>query len=203
MRWSVFIDYLSSARVMEQYCTMYKAILGVGDTFSNAKDFFQRVCFIMDFFILLDTPSGSCCQRKEHRTTHVKPLRFIHCCTLSYSSSCILWRHWLLKKILVLVLAWKSNHKVPFLPLGYSCPLQTILLSDLFRCDSRLQIVMAFWHTIIVSNGLSHPTQKVWIQMKGHQTAITIRWRCHTRLDVPSDDISGRFFQGWRNPLMI
>ncbi len=120
--------------------TMYKAILGVGDTLSYAKDFFQRVCFTMDFFFfispthpipffpilhsglrcasmafllrgvwlalqrvhqlglhppLLDTPSGSCCQRKEHRTTHVKLLRFIHCCTHSYSSSCILWWHWL------------------------------------------------------------------------------------------------------------
>jgi hypothetical protein len=31
---------------------------------------------------------------------------------------------------------------------------------------TALQIVMAFWHTIVVSRGLSHPTQKVWIQSK-------------------------------------
>jgi hypothetical protein len=35
------------------------------------------------------------------------------------------------KKILGLVLAWKSHLKVPFLPLGHSYPLQTILLSYL------------------------------------------------------------------------
>jgi hypothetical protein len=54
-----------------------------------------------------------------------------------------------------------------FLPLGHSCPLQTTLLSDLVGCDSPLQIVMAVWRTIIVSRGLSHPTQKVCIQTKG------------------------------------
>jgi hypothetical protein len=42
-------------------------------------------------------------------------------------------------KILVLVLAWKAGLKVPFLPLGRSCPLQTILLSDLVWYDSPLQ----------------------------------------------------------------
>jgi hypothetical protein len=43
-----------------------------------------------------------------------------------------------LKKILGLVMAWKSGLKVPFLPLGHCCPLQTILLSDLIGCDSPL-----------------------------------------------------------------
>jgi hypothetical protein len=71
-----------------------------------------------------------------------------------------------LKKIIGLVWAWKSGLKVPFLPLGRSFPLQNILLSDLFGCDRPLQIVMAFWGTIIVSRGLSHTTQKVWIQTK-------------------------------------
>jgi hypothetical protein len=65
------------------------------------------------------------------------------------------------KKILGLVLAWKSGLKVSFLPLGRFCPLQTVLLSDLVGCDSPLQMVIAFWSTIIVSRGLSHPTQKV------------------------------------------
>jgi hypothetical protein len=50
------------------------------------------------------------------------------------------------------------------LPWGHSCPLQTVLLSDLVGCDSPLQRIMAFWRTIIVNRGLSHPTQKVWIQ---------------------------------------
>ncbi len=67
----------------------------------------------------------------------------------------------LFKKVLGLVLAWKSGLKVPFLTLGCSCPLQTILVSDLVGCDSPLQIVMAFWHTIIFSRGLSHPAQKL------------------------------------------
>jgi len=34
-------------------------------------------------------------------------------------------------KILGLVLAWKSGRKVSLLPLGPSCPLQIILLSDM------------------------------------------------------------------------
>ncbi len=50
-----------------------------------------------------------------------------------------------LKKIICLVKAWKSGLKVPLLLLGPSCPLQTILLSDLVGCDSPLQIVMVIW----------------------------------------------------------
>jgi hypothetical protein len=61
-------------------------------------------------------------------------------------------------------MAWKSGLKLSFLPLGCSCPLQTILLNDLVGCDSPFQIVMAFWHTINISRGLSHPTQKVCIK---------------------------------------
>ncbi len=76
------------------------------------------------------------------------------------------WWHRLKKKMLGLVLAWKSGLKVPFLTLGRSCPLQTLLLSDLVGYDSPLKIVMAFWHSIIVSRGLSNTTQKVWIQSK-------------------------------------
>ncbi len=88
-----------------------------------------------------------------------------------------------LKKILDLVSACKSGPKVPFLPLGRSCPLQTILLSDLVGCYSPLQIVMAFWRIIIVRRGLSNPTQKVWIQTKRApnchyylQRAVTPKW---------------------------
>ncbi len=40
-------------------------------------------------------------------------------------------------------LACVSGPIVPLLPLGPSCPLQTILLSDLVGCGSPLQIVMA------------------------------------------------------------
>jgi hypothetical protein len=39
------------------------------------------------------------------------------------------------KKSLGQVLAWKSGLKVPLLPIGPSCPLQTILLYDLVRCE--------------------------------------------------------------------
>jgi hypothetical protein len=70
------------------------------------------------------------------------------------------------KKTLGLVLARKTGLKVPLLPLGGSCPLQTILLSDLVGFDSPLQIVKAVWCTIIGSKGLSHPTQKAQIQTK-------------------------------------
>jgi hypothetical protein len=42
------------------------------------------------------------------------------------------------------VLAWESGHKVPLLP---SCPLQTILLSDLVGRGILLQIVMTVWCT--------------------------------------------------------
>ncbi len=89
------------------------------------------------------------------------------------------------KKILGLELAWKSGLKVPFLPLGGSCPLQTILLSDLVGCDSPLQIVMAFWHTISVSTGLSHPNQIAWFQTKRAPNChyYISAEGCHTRLD--------------------
>jgi hypothetical protein len=50
------------------------------------------------------------------------------------------------------------------------CPLQTLLLSDLVRCGSLLQIVMYAWHlflifevhqtAIMVCIGLPHPTRK-------------------------------------------
>jgi hypothetical protein len=49
------------------------------------------------------------------------------------------------------VVAWKSGLKVPFLPLGRSCPQQTILLNDLVGCDCPLQIVMAVWRTFFVN----------------------------------------------------
>jgi hypothetical protein len=61
-------------------------------------------------------------------------------------------------------MALKSGLKVPLLPSGRYCPLQTILLSDLVGCYSLLQIVMAVPCTfskfqasqiaIIVSSGL-------------------------------------------------
>jgi hypothetical protein len=42
------------------------------------------------------------------------------------------------------LVAWKTGLKVTLLPLGRSCPLQTILLSDLVMCDSLLQIIWPF-----------------------------------------------------------
>ncbi len=119
----------------------------------------------------------------------------------SQLSSRILRWYWLFKKILGLVLAWKSGLKLYCLTLGRFCTLQTILLSDLVRCDSPLQIVMTFWSTIIVSRGLSHPTQQVWIQTKRapnyhyyQQRAVTPDWM---------GSIALCFFQWWRNPLII
>jgi hypothetical protein len=83
---------------------------------------------------------------------------------------------------------------VPLLPLGPSCFLQTILLSDLVRCEILLQIAMAIWRAfakfeahqtaIIVSSGLPYPTHQDQIkrkvrQNKGHyylQRAVTPDW---------------------------
>ncbi len=60
---------------------------------------------------------------------------------------------------------------MPLLPLGPSCPLQTILLSDLVWYDSPLQIEMVVWRAffkfkasqlaMIVCYRLPHPTQHV------------------------------------------
>jgi hypothetical protein len=63
------------------------------------------------------------------------------------------------------------------LPLGPSCPLQIILLSDLVVCGSQLQKVMALWRiffllfearqtAIIVCIGFPHLTQQVQIQKR-------------------------------------
>ncbi len=88
-----------------------------------------------------------------------------------------------IKKILGLVLDCKSGLKVLLLPLGDSCSLQTILLSDLVGCNSPLRIVNVVhffqllispnWHYYI-SSWLSSPTQQVQIFKKVCQTAITI-----------------------------
>jgi hypothetical protein len=45
---------------------------------------------------------------------------------------------------------WLSSGLIsgPKVPIGPSCPLQTILLSDLIGCGSPLQIVMTFWRTL-------------------------------------------------------
>ncbi len=92
---------------------------------------------------------------------------------------------------------------VPLLPLGPSCPLQTILLRDLVGCGSPLQIVMAVWCSffrfearqtaITVCSRYPHPTKQVQIFLKVRQTAITI---CSGLLyptgwaAQPSEDIS-------------
>jgi hypothetical protein len=79
------------------------------------------------------------------------------------------------KKTLGLVLALKSGLKVPLLPLGPNCPLQTILPSDLIGCASQtLQMVMAIWRnfflnlkpakmSLLSAEGCHAPTQQVQI----------------------------------------
>ncbi len=52
-----------------------------------------------------------------------------------------------LKNCIGQVFAWVSVFKVPLLSLWPSAPLQTILLNDLVKCGSPLQIVKAVWHT--------------------------------------------------------
>ncbi len=57
---------------------------------------------------------------------------------------------------------------MPLLTLGPSCPLQTILLSDLVECDGPLQIVMAFWRTFF----------KIWCAPNSNYFSPA---GCHTR----------------------
>ncbi len=109
-------------------------------------------------------------------------------------------------------MAFKSGLKVPLLTLGPSCPLQTILLSDLLGCGSPLQILMAVWRTFFkfearqmattICRGLSRPTQQVQILKKEvRQTSITVcRGLSHLTgwTSLASENISRRFFQGQR-----
>jgi hypothetical protein len=80
-------------------------------------------------------------------------------------------------------LAWKSGLKVSLLPLESSCPLQTILLSDLVMRQAATDSMAnrhAFFNfkgrqtAIFVSSGLPHPTQQVQILKYVRLTAITI-----------------------------
>ncbi len=100
----------------------------------------------------------------------------------------------------------------PFLPLGPSCPLQTILQSDLVGRDSPLQIAMASWLTIIFSRGLSLPIHKIWIQTKrspnchyyapkgchtqkdGQHCPLIMYQSVFSRVEKPSDDVNNRLF---------
>jgi hypothetical protein len=80
------------------------------------------------------------------------------------------------------VLALRSGHKVSSLSLKPSCPLQAILLVDLFRCGSPLQIVMAVWQAflkfevhqtaIIVCNRLPQVAKQVKFFKKVRQMAV-------------------------------
>ncbi len=89
-----------------------------------------------------------------------------------------------------------------FVPLGPSCPLQTILLSNLVGHDSPLQIIMAVWQTffkfearlnshyclrqtvITIYRGLPD-----WMGSIAYRFAVLI-----SRAEKPSEDINSRFF---------
>jgi hypothetical protein len=92
---------------------------------------------------------------------------------------------------------------VHFLPLGHSCPLQTILLSEMVMFDSPLQIVMAFWGTIMVSRGHTRP-RKLEFKQKECQTAITMYLQKAVIPDrmgsIASDNVSGRFYSRVEKP---
>ncbi len=92
----------------------------------------------------------------------------------------------ILKKSLPgLVLAWKSNLKMPILAFGPSCPLQTILLSDLVGCDSPLQIVTAVWR----------PFFKIWTVPKSRC--------CQQRAVTPDPGSSNSFKKMHKTPITI
>ncbi len=122
-------------------------------------------------------------------------------------------------KIIGLLLAWKSGLKVSFLPLGPSCSLQILLLSDLGGGDSPLQIVIAVLLTFFCSTSNNHYCQQ-WaptpdpassnskkcvklslLSAEGFQTRLN--WHhCHlrtyysffSRLEKPSEDTVSRLF---------
>jgi len=125
-------------------------------------------------------------------------LNFLKLTILGFPHNCLplsCGDNWLLKKIQCLVLAWKSGLKVSFLPFGCSCPLQTILLRDLIVCDCPLQIVMAFWHTILFSRGLSLQTKRAPNCHFFLQRAVTPHWRgIIARVEELSDDINSHLF---------
>ncbi len=121
-----------------------------------------------------------------------------------------LWWHWLLKKFLGLVVAWKSGlKKVPLLPLVPSYPLQTIFLSDLVGCDLPLETVMAVWRNFFFFWGPnSHycqqwavsPDQKIHIEKSVPnchyylQRAVTPDWMGSIALSEQITDINNRLF---------
>jgi hypothetical protein len=70
------------------------------------------------------------------------------------------------------------------LPLGPSCPLQTILLSDLIGCGSLLQKVMAVWRTFFKFDACQ-TTKSNKIARNGHfnlQRAVVPDWMANTAL---------------------
>jgi hypothetical protein len=92
------------------------------------------------------------------------------------------------KKILCLVL-----------PLGRSCPLQTILLGDLVRSDSPVQIVMAFWCTYCQQRAVTPDPESLNSNKKGAKLSLLSAEGCHTRLDgqhCPLITYQGVFFKG-------
>ncbi len=123
---------------------------------------------------------------------------------LSTSFLFLVWWHWHLKHCL----------RVSLLTLGPSCPLLTILLSDLVECGRLLQKVMAVWRTFFFilnapnSHYSLHLTQHACSNSKergtyGHfylQRAFLPDWIGITAL---WGHITGVFFQGQKKPLRI
>jgi hypothetical protein len=75
-------------------------------------------------------------------------------------------------------------------PLGSSCPLQTILLSDLVGCDSPLQIIMAVWRAVFLNfQACCHA------QLDGQHCPLrTFHGLFFSRAEKHSEDITGCLF---------
>ncbi len=73
---------------------------------------------------------------------------------------------------------------MPFLPLGCSCPLQTIVLSDLVGCDSPLQIDNLLGHHYCQQRDV-RPNSKESLNSnkQGAKLPLLSAEGCHTRLD--------------------
>jgi hypothetical protein len=107
-----------------------------------------------------------------------------------------------LKKIIGLVLAWKSGLGVPLLPLGPFCPLQKILLSEVGYADSNGRLAHFFQfearQTVIsFYSQQSRLSSKFELKTKCAKRPLLFAEGCHTQLDKQHcpENISRRFFK--------
>ncbi len=104
-----------------------------------------------------------------------------------------------LKKILGIVLAWKSGLKLPFLTLECYCPLQTILLSDLVGWQPSADSNSLLVHHNYQQRAVTPYPESLNSNKKGAKLPLLSAEGCHSRLDgqhCPLIKYQGVFFKG-------